>query len=311
MSLIENCRYDNQSHEDRSIGNSRNIEFIKCASDNEQCPALNKPPSQTFIGHVSVFRLSSGSSQAGSAERLVQAVRLTRPIPVPQTVPVSVNRHVPVPVPQPYPVSVPKPYPVAVPHPVTVPVPRPYPVSVPRPVPVPVPHPVAVAVPHPVGVPVPKPYPVPVPHPVPVPSPFLVGGGIPFGGLAGEFLSLGHGAAGQGAGVLLAVPEGHGLTTGYGHPLSANGFSPVPQIPLPLPGFEPSSSGAGTEENTPAAGYSSLGSHQSAPLQVPGSGLVPGLSYVEGGKGAQPQAQDVVAPPSPAPPRDAYHYGPT
>ncbi|XP_021934711.1 tetra-peptide repeat homeobox protein 1-like [Zootermopsis nevadensis] len=232
---------------------------------------------------------STGNGQAGSGGHLFEAFRVARPISVPQSVPVALNRHVPVAVSQPYPVTVPKLYPVAVPHPVTIPVPRPYPVTVPRPVPVPV------VVPHPIGVPVPKPYPVPFPHPVPFPSPFLVGGGVPFSGFGGEVLNFGHGTAG----VLLGLPEGHGLTTGYGH-----GF----QFPLSSPGFEPSNSGANSDGNTPEPGYSS------EPAKVSDSGLASSFSYLEGGKGAPPPTQDAGPPPSaavPAPSRDGYHHGPT
>lgn len=231
----------------------------------------------------------------------MQSLRAARPVPVP--LPVSLNRHVS------YAVTVPKPYPVAIPHPVSVPVPRLYPVTVPRPVAVPVPHPVPVVVPHPVGVPVPKPYPVPVPHPVPVPSSFLVGGGIPFEGLGGQFLSFGHGAGGHSSGVLLAV-AGHDLTTGHGQGLSSNSFSHVPQLPLPLPGFEPLS---GSDGNTPEASYNGYRSHQSARVEVPGSGFAPSLSYADSGKGEIPAAEGVV-PSSrhevPTPSQDGYPYSP-
>lgn len=266
---------------------------------------------------ISFVRFNSVSGQAGSGSPIVQPFRVATPITVPQPVPVTLNRHVPVAVPQPYTVTVPKPYPVAVPHPVTVSVPRPYPVSVPRPVPVPVPHPVPVAVPHPVGVPVPKPYPVPVPHPVPVPSSVLFdasAGGIPFGGLGGELLNFGHGA-GHGSIALLALAEGHSLNNEYGYGLSASGFSPVPQIPLPSPNFETSSSGDSAVGNTPGAGYSNQEDHnRTPPVEVPGGGLASSLSYVENGNAGQP-LPPVVVPPSPSPALpvpsgQSYPYGP-
>jgi hypothetical protein len=252
---------------------------------------------------ISLTRFSNGVGQPTSGVSLFQNLRSARPIPV------AVSRHVPVAVPQPYPVTVPKPYPVAVPHPVTVSVPRPYPVSVPHPVPVPVPQPV--------GVPVPKPYPVPVPHPVPVPS-FLVGaseGGSPFGGFAGDFFNLGRGAGGYGNGVFLAPAESHGLTTGYGYGWPPTDLSHAHQIPLRLPGFEPSSSGYGTNGNAATATYSGQGQHQPSSVDTVVAGdPTDGFSYVQNDKGAQSPPTVVVPTPTisavPASPGEGYRHGP-
>jgi hypothetical protein len=146
-----------------------------------------------------------------------------------------------------------------------------------------------------------------------VPSSFLVGGGIPFEGLGGQFLSLGHGAGGHTAGVLLAV-AGHDLTTGYGQGLPSNSFSQVPQLTLPLPGFEPLSGRDGADGNTPEASYNGYRNHQSARVEVSGSGFAPSLSYADSGKGELPAAEGVV-PSSrhavPTPPQDNYPYSHT
>lgn len=276
----------------------------------------HRPPGSNVLFSIqlciSLVRFSNGVGQTASGASLFQTLRVARPVPV------AGSRHLPVAVPQPYPVTVPKLYPVAVPHPVTVSVPRPYPVSVPRPVPVPVPHPVPVPVPQPVGVPVPKPYPVPVPHPVPVPSTFLVGasaGGIPFGGLGGDFFGLGRGAGSYGSGVFLAPAESHGLTTGYGYGWPPSDLSHGHQIPLRLPGFELSSSGDGTNGNIPGAAYTGQGQHQPASDDaVVAGGPSDSFSYVQNDKGVPPPPPAVVPTPSssavPALPGDGYHHGP-
>lgn len=263
---------------------------------------------------ISVARFISSNDQARSGAPVLQNVRLVHSIP--QPVPFTLSRNVPVAVPQPYPVTVPKPYPVAVPHPVTVSVPRPYPVSVPRPVPVPVPHPVPVAIPQPVGVPVPRPYPVPVPHPVPVPSTVLVGapaGGISFGGLGGDFLILDQGAGAHVSGTLLSLAGSQGLTTGYGHGLPESRFSPIPQVPLHLSGFEPSTSGDSAEGNAPGVTYNSQEHQHPGFLDVPSvGGPAASLSYVDNGKTASPPPPVDVLPSSspviPVPSADNYHY---
>jgi hypothetical protein len=195
-------------------------------------------------------------------------------------------------------------------------VPRPYPVSVPRPVPVPVPHPVPVAVLQPVGVPVPKPYPVPVPHPVPIPSTFLLGapaGGISFSGLGGDFLSLYQGAGAHVGGTLLSLAGSHGLTTGYGYGLPETSFSPIPQVPLQLSGFEPSTRGDSTEGNAPGVNYNSQEHNHPGSVDVSVAGdPAASLPYVDNGKTASPPSPVNVLPPSspviPVSSADNYHY---
>jgi hypothetical protein len=180
-----------------------------------------------------------------------------------------------------------------------------------------VPHPVPVPVPQPVGVPVPKPYPVPVPHPVPVPSAFLVGasgGGVPFGGL-GDFFSLGRGAGSYGGGVFIPPSEGHGLTTGYGFGWPASDLSHVHQIPLRLPGFEPSSSAYGIYGHAPTAAYSGQGQHQPPSVDaVVANDPADSFSYVQDDKGAPPTPTGVVPTPTspvvPTVPEDGYRHGP-
>jgi hypothetical protein len=173
-----------------------------------------------------------------------------------------------------------------------------------------VPHPVPVPVPHPVGVPVPKPYPVPVPHPVPVPSTFLLGGsegGVPFGELA-DLFSLGRGAGSYG---FIAPPESHGLSTGYGYGWPANVLSHLHQIPLRLPGFEPSSRGYGTDGTAPTAAYSGQpASVDAVAANVPADSF----SYVQADNGAPPPPTAVVptstSPVVPISPEDSYRLGP-
>jgi hypothetical protein len=140
--------------------------------------------------------------------------------------------------------------------------------------------------------------------------------GIPFGGLGGDFFSLGRGAGGYGGSVFLAPAESHGFTTGYGYGWPPSDIPQVPQIPLRLPGFEPSSSGDGTNGNAPGAAYSGQGQHQPATVDTVVAGDPADIfSYVQNDKGVPPQPPPVVAPtPSssgvPEFTGDGYQHGP-